>query len=69
MMSYEELIRAIGPGFHPDVRGEDYAVLPAHITPQMVNQVVDYAHSDGSNPYRRAFHVFIEQGWIAWINP
>jgi hypothetical protein len=39
-MTYEQLVAAIGRGFHPDISGDQYASLPEGITPELVDQVV-----------------------------
>lgn len=62
-MTYEELIRKIGPGFHPDTRGYEYASLPDGVTAEEVENVVNEAHQEG-NAYTRAWNVFILEGWI-----
>jgi len=67
-VTYEELVRAIGPGFHPDLRGEDYTSLPDGITPDQVDEIVELAHKT-SNPYQRAFEIFITEHWVKVVNP
>ena len=57
--SYEDVVRRIGLGFHPDTYGEDYESLPAGLTPEVVDEVVAVAfamHEGGSDkdPYTRA---------------
>ena len=37
---YVDLVRLVGPGFHPDTRGADYTSLPEGITPERVDEVV-----------------------------
>ena len=55
----EDLARIIGNGFHPDTTGSEYSSLPAGITPQLVDSIVDEAHQafeDGEarDPNKRA---------------
>ena len=64
--TYEELVRAIGPGFHPDTYGDDYTSLPAGLTPEIVDEVVAVAFvmheaGDDKDPYSRALAV-LESG-------
>ena len=60
MNEYERLVRKIGPGFHPDTRGEDYANLPEGLTPAYVNRVV----AAEEHPYSKAITVFKQEGWF-----
>lgn len=58
-ITYEELVRAIGPGFHPDTAGDDYMELPEGVTPELVDELVEQAHQDTfyhgmTDPYTRA---------------
>ena len=49
--AYIELVQAIGPGFHPDTRGQDYTSLPAGYTPERVEGIVLAAHRAGMDIY------------------
>jgi hypothetical protein len=40
---YERLVRAIGMGFHPDTRGDNYTSLPDGVTPEDVDRIVTAA--------------------------
>lgn len=40
---YSRLVRAIGPGFHPDTAGADYNSLPDGIEPEIVDEIVEVA--------------------------
>lgn len=69
-MAYEDLVRLVGPGFHPDTRGNEYTSLPAGLTPKDVDKIVRDAFarntalpSKFTSPYARAWQVFKEQGW------
>lgn len=58
-MDYDELVLAIGAGFHPDTRGDDYASLPEGLPPEDVDMTVELAmiaHDEGTgpDPYERA---------------
>jgi len=54
---YVTMVRAIGPGFHPDTRGSDYTSLPAGYTPQQVDQITLAAHRSGLDIYLVALDV------------
>ena len=62
-MTYEDLVRAIGPGFHPDTEASDYTSLPDGVTVRECEKIVLNAHLAG-NATKRAWAVFQEQGWI-----
>lgn len=69
-LTYEELVRKIGPGFHPDTAGDEYDSLPEGVDPSAVDFVVRAAlliheiwPSEKSDPYDRALTVFKEEGW------
>lgn len=42
-VEYEGLVRAIGMGFHPDTRGDNYTSLPDGVTPEDVDRIVTAA--------------------------
>ena len=64
-MTFEELVQAIGLGFHPDTPGDKYTSLPEGITPEDVDRIVNeaWAESDmhlAPDPYRRTLAVLGE---------
>jgi hypothetical protein len=63
MMTYEQLITKVGPGFHPDGRAEDYTSLPAGVSAKTFDKIVDEAHECG-DAYERAFNTFVVNQWI-----
>jgi hypothetical protein len=46
-----ELIASIGPGFHPDTRGDDYNSLPDGYEPADVDRIIEAAFADGVDVY------------------
>jgi len=54
---YVTMVRAIGPGFHPDTRGSDYTSLPAGYTPERVESILLAAHHAGLDIYLVALDV------------
>lgn len=64
MHPYAVLVRAIGPGFHPDTGGDEYDSLPPQYTPEIVDDIVEQAfatHLD-PDPYEIALAI-IEEWW------
>lgn len=53
------LVREIGPGFHPDTRGADYANLPPRweIRRDRIDETVQAAIDHGLDPYAIALDV------------
>lgn len=67
MMTFEELVTLIGPGFHPDTRGKDYASLPVSVTAADVDRVVDDAFMERTcegDVYDRTLNLFHRNGWM-----
>ena len=67
-MTYEDLVKAIGQGFHPDTPGGDYTSLPEGVTARDVDRIVGDAFRDmvdglEDDPYTRALAVFRDMGW------
>jgi hypothetical protein len=58
-VNYRRLVTAIGGGFHPDTRGDDYVTLPAGITADMVDQTIDAALVYDLDVYAIALDVII----------
>lgn len=52
-----DLAYRIGGGFHPDTRGADYTSLPAYLSPQDIDSVIDQALADGVDVYAVASEV------------
>jgi hypothetical protein len=55
---YRALVTAIGPGFHPDTRGEDYTSLPDGYTPDRVDAIVDRAFALNLDVYGGVLDLF-----------
>lgn len=51
---YVALVRAIGMGFHPDTRGDDYTSLPDGVTAEDVDRIVEAAFNADFDPYNVA---------------
>ena len=49
--AYRIMIRAIGAGFHPDTRGEEYASLPDGYSPDRVEEIIENAETAGVDLY------------------
>lgn len=66
-MTYDELVLAIGPGFHPDTRGDEYTSLPEGLAPEDVDMVVELAfieeETGGPCPYSRALELLQWDGF------
>lgn len=55
--AYRSLVAAVGSGFHPDTRGNDYSTLPAGITARDVDRIIDAAHAAGLDVYSVALDI------------
>jgi len=51
---YAELVRAIGPGFHPDTPAADYLSLPAGWSADSADELVDAVFGLDVDPYELA---------------
>lgn len=70
-MTYPELVISIGPGFHPDTRGADYATLPDGLEPGDVDRIVAGAWDvyrarpmSETDPYARAMRALLDAGLL-----
>jgi hypothetical protein len=57
MKTFEEIVRAIGHGFHPDTAGEDYLSLPEGVTPDDVDAAVADLVESGKDPYEEGLRI------------
>lgn len=48
--SFMAMVRAIGPGFHPDTPGHDYITLPDGYTPEWVDALTLALVQTGQDP-------------------
>lgn len=59
---YDRLVKAIGMGFHPDTRGDNYTSLPEGYTPADVDRIVTAAFAATDfDVYEVAVAIFAEQ--------
>lgn len=50
-IAYRNLVAAFGGGFHPDTRGDDYESLPAGITAEQYETIVEATFAAGLDAY------------------
>lgn len=65
-MTFEELVRAIGPGFHPDIAGSEYTNLPDGVTVEDYERIVGLAELEETcegDIYDQTLNIFIRNGW------
>lgn len=64
-MTYEELVRAVGPGFHPATPVGNYQskLYDNGMTVREAEKVWLNAHNS-NRAYHRAWAVFLAEGWI-----
>ena len=64
MTTYEDWVRRLGLGFHPDNRGEDYDPPLTAAEAADYDAAVDAAFARGDDPCERAMAVWRAQGLI-----
>lgn len=57
---FKALVRAIGGGFHPDTRGDNYTSLPEGYTAGDVDRIVDAMFATGVDPYEATLDLIHE---------
>lgn len=58
--AYMDVVKAVGPGFHPDTDPWSYTSLPEGITPTVIEVVTRCAQSYGHDVYTLALHALSE---------
>lgn len=74
LIEYEAMIRAIGPGYHPDTPAEQYTDLPEGITPERIRAIEDEANHVLANIFAFANEIVRDElakkkRYVAYFSP